>query len=217
MPKKIRVLLVEDHEVVREGLKLIVDAQADMETVGEAGNGDTAVGLARELKPDIVVMDISLPGLNGSKATRKIVESSPRAGVVALTRHKESGYVQDLLRAGASGYVLKQSSPDELLRAIRAVVGGKTYLDPAVTGMVIKDYAGRKLGNAGGAVDLTDREAEVLRLIASGYSNKEIAGQLSVSVKTVEAHKANSMKKLDLTSRTEIVNYALLRGWLGTN
>ena len=216
MAKQIRVLLVEDHEVVREGLKLIVDAQADMETVGEAGNGDTAVGLARELKPDIVVMDISLPGLNGSKATRKIVESSP-ASVVALTRHKESGYVQDLLRAGASGYVLKQSSPDELLRAIRAVVGGKTYLDPAVTGMIVKDYAGRKLGNAGGAVDLTDREAEVLRLIASGYSNKEIAAQLSVSVKTVEAHKANSMKKLDLTSRTEIVNYALLRGWLGTN
>jgi len=216
--EKIRVILAEDHETVREGLKLIIDAQPDMKTVGEAGNGNTVIGLAQELKPDIVVMDISMPGLNGSKAAKKIAETCPDVGIVALTRHKESGYVQDLLRAGAAGYVLKQSSPDELLRAIRAVVSGKSYLDPSITSTVVSDYSGRQLPHeARGQATLTDREQEVLQLIASGYSNKEIASQLNISVKTVEAHKANSMRKLDLTSRMEIVNYALLRGWLGTN
>ena len=217
MSSKIRILLAEDHETVREGLKMIIDTQSDMETVGVAGNGEMAVALAQQLKPDIVVMDISMPGLNGSRATKRIIKSHPKVGIVALTRHKESGYVHELLRAGAAGYVLKQSAPEEFLRAIRAVKEGKSYLDPAVTAGVLKDFTGRQLAHAKNLVDLTEREAEVLRLIAAGYSNKEIAGQLQVSVKTVEAHKANSMKKLNFTSRTEIVNYALLRGWLGTN
>jgi len=216
--EKIQVLVAEDHETVREGLRLIIDAQPDMKTVGEAGDGNTAVELAQKLNPDVVVMDISMPSLNGSKATRKIMQCCPNIRIIALTRHTESGYVQELLRAGAAGYVLKQSSSDELIRAIRAVKSGRSYLDPAITTGVVSEYATAqpslksRLG-----LSLTEREAEVLRLIASGYSNKEIAARLAISTKTVEAHKANSMKKLDLTSRIDIVNYALLQGWLGSN
>jgi two-component system response regulator NreC len=214
---EMRILIADDHATVREGLKMIIDAQPDMKTVGETGNGDAAVALAQELRPDVVLMDISMPGLNGSKATKKITDCCPNVRVVALTRHTESGYVQDLLRAGAAAYVLKQSSSEELIRAIRAVGSGNNYLDPAVTTRVFKDYSGRLPQTSNRQVSLTDREAEVLKLIASGYSNKEVAARLVISVKTVEAHKANSMKKLDLTSRIDIVNYALLQGWLETN
>jgi DNA-binding NarL/FixJ family response regulator len=210
-----RVLLADDHETVRAGLRLILSAQADMEVVGEASDGRAAVARAKELLPDIVVMDVSMPHLNGLKATEILKSCCPQVKVLALTRHMDDGYLQQLLRAGASGYVLKQSPPAELLHAIRAVSGGGKYLDPAVAGKVIGNYAGRSTSPHGDAqVSLSDREAEALRFIAWGYSNKEIAARMDISVKTVEAHKANAMKKLGMQSRIDIVRFALLQGWL---
>ncbi|MDT5293816.1 MAG: hypothetical protein QOJ76_696 [Acidobacteriota bacterium] len=212
---KLRILLAEDHETVREGLRMIVNAQPDMEVVGEAGDGREAVARAQELLPDIIVMDVSMPHLNGLKATERLKEVCPQVKVLTLTRHMDDGYLQQLLRAGVSGYVLKQSPPAELLHAIRAVAAGGKYLDPAVTGKVMGSYTGRTANLRGDAqASLSDREAEVLRLIAWGYSNKEIAARLGVSVKTVEAHKANAMRKLGMQSRIDIVRFALLQGWL---
>jgi DNA-binding NarL/FixJ family response regulator len=212
---KIRVLLAEDHRTVREGFKLILSAQPDVEVVGEAGDGRTALRLARELSPDVVLMDLSMPEMNGLAATEQLRELCPATRVVALTRHTDRAYLQQLLQAGAAGYVLKQSDPSVLLSAVRSVAGGGNYLDPAVTGKALEGYFGRRPG--GGAVSeltLTGRETEVVRLIALGYSNKEIAAGLNLSVKTVEAHKANAMRKLDMHSRLELVRYAILQGWL---
>ena len=215
MADKIRVLLAEDHRTVREGFKLMLSAQPDIEVVGEAGDGRAALRLARELEPDVVLMDVSMPELNGLKATEQLCGVCPRVRVVALTRHTDRGYLQQLLQAGASGYVLKQSDPDVLLQAVRSVVAGGKYLDPAITGKALEGYFGRKPGGQTVAeVNLSDREAEVLRHIALGYSNKEIAARLSLSVKTVEAHKANAMRKLEMNSRIDIVRYAMLQGWL---
>ena len=212
---KIRILLAEDHQTVREGLKLLVNSQLDMEVVGEAGDGRMAVERARELLPDVIVMDVSMPELNGLQATLKLKQVCPQVRVLTLTRHTDDSYLQELLRAGASGYVLKQSAPAELIHAIRAVASGGNYLDPAITGRVISSYADRQpKPGAEPHESLSDREAEVLRLIAWGYSNKEIAARLQLSVKTIEVHKANAMKKLDIGSRIDIVRYALLQGWL---
>lgn len=215
---KIRVLLVEDHRTVRQGVRLLLDAQPDVEVVGEAGDGRTALNLARELKPDVVLMDVSMPEMNGLRATQKLSEEQPHVRVLALTRYTDRAYMQQLLQAGAAGYVLKQSDPSVLLQAVRSVVAGGNYLDPAITGKALSGYFGRRPGSESGAeMNLSAREAEVLRLIALGYSNKEIAARLSLSVKTVEAHKANAMRKLDMTSRIDIVRYAMLQGWLQDN
>jgi two-component system response regulator NreC len=215
---KLRIILAEDHETVREGLKLIVNSQTDMEVIGEANNGSAAIKLARELAPDIVVMDISMPELNGLKATKKLKQVCPQVKVLTLTRHTDDAYLQQLIQAGASGYVLKQSAPTELIRAIHAVSEGKSYLDPALTNKVMGGYASRAASRRGEKrSDLTDREAEVLRLIAWGYSNKEIGARMDISVKTVEAHKANAMQKMDMRSRIDIVRYAILQGWLQDN
>ncbi|MCA1601152.1 MAG: response regulator transcription factor [Acidobacteria bacterium] len=213
---KLRVLLADDHETIRDGLKLLVNSQSDMEVVGEADNGRVAVKLARELLPDVVVMDISMPELNGLQATKKLKHECPQVRVLTLTRHTDDGYLQQLLQAGASGYVLKQSKSAELLRAIRVVVAGHIYLDPAITEKVFTHIRGRAKTARGATptADLSDREAEVLRLIACGYINKEIAARLNLSVKTVEAHKSNGMRKMNMKSRVDIVRYALLRGWL---
>jgi DNA-binding NarL/FixJ family response regulator len=211
----VRVLLAEDHEMVREGLKALVNAQADMQVVGEADNGRRAVERAQELQPDVLVMDITMPELNGLKATERVKQLCPRVRVLTLTRHTDAGFIQQLFAAGASGYVLKQSASTELVRAIRAVAAGGNFLDPQITGKVIGGYlssASRVGGEPQG--ELSERESEVLRLIAWGHSNKEIAARLDISVKTVEAHKANSMKKLGLAGRIDIVRYALLQGWL---
>ncbi|PYS69296.1 MAG: DNA-binding response regulator [Acidobacteria bacterium] len=212
--KTIRILIVEDHATVREGLKLIISAQPDMEVVADTGDGRSAMSLAQQLEPDIVLMDISLPGLNGLKATALLKECCPDAHVLALTRHQEDGYLQQMLRAGASGYILKQSPPAELLHAIRAVANGGKYLDSAVAGKMMGSYVGRAAGSPDVNASLTDRETEVLRLISWGHSNKEIATRLDLSVKTVETHKANGMKKLGISSRIDIVRYAVLQGWL---
>ena len=212
---KLRVIIAEDHATVREGLKLLVGAEKDMEVVGEAGDGHAAVDEAKRLQPDVVVMDVSMPKLNGLKATYKLKECCPDVKVLALTRHKDDGYLQQVLRAGASGYVLKQSAPQELLHAIRAVAAGGKYLDPAVAGKVLGSYTGPVRGEPATVLrELTEREEQILRLIALGHSNKEIANQLELSVKTVEVHKANSMKKLGMQSRIDIVRYSILRGWL---
>ena len=211
---KLRILLAEDHQTVREGLRMIIKAQPDMEIVAEAADGEEAIRYARTLKPNVVVMDISMPGMNGLKATKKLVAIDPDIKVLTLTRHKDSGYLEEMLRAGASGFVLKQSASEELLRAIRAVSAGQNYLDPAVTESVVSSYGAPSPGKKTRKTTLSEREEEVTKLIAWGYSNKEIAAKLKVSVKTVEAHKANSMKKLGVTSRIDIVRYAVVQGWL---
>ena len=215
MSEKLRILLAEDHKTVREGIKLLVNAQTDMEVIGEAGDGEIAVRLAGELKPDIVVMDISMPELNGLRATRRMRSNGIDVKILMLTRHTDDGYLQQLIEAGANGYVLKQSAPNELINAIRAVGSGNSYLDPALTNKVMGGYANRSVSVRGENKNtLTDREAEVLRLIALGYSNKEIAESMNLSVKTIEAHKANGMQKLGINSRIGIVRYAILQDWL---
>lgn len=212
---KIRVLLAEDHHLVREGLKLLVDNQPDMETVGDASDGHGAVRLSEQLRPDVVVMDISMRGMNGLKATEALRQVCPETKILALTRHTDEGFVRQLLAAGAAGYVIKQSAPAELLGAIRAVAAGLRYLDPAIAGKVIDGYARPSARpETDHAHNLSERETEILRLIARGYSNKEVAARLEISVKTVEAHKANAMRKLDITGRIDLVRYAVLQGWL---
>ena len=213
----LRILLADDHVTVRYGLKLLIDQQPDMRVACEADDGKMAIKLAEESKIDVIVMDISMPGMNGLVATRKLKQLQPDAAIVTLTRHGDDAYLQELLRAGVSGYVLKQSEPGELLQAIRAAAAGRQYLDSSLTARVTAAFASRDTqqdGTSEGA--LSERERTVLRMIASGYSNKEIAARLSLSVKTIEAHKANAMRKLDLRGRIDIVKYAKLQGWLNT-
>ena len=214
--KKVRILIAEDHGTMREGLKLLLENEPDMEVVGEVADGREAMRLASELLPDVAVMDISMPGWDGLQATRGLQVTCPQVKVLALTRHADYGYLTEMLRAGAKGYVLKQSPSAVLIFAVRAVAAGQSYLDPSVTAKVVGGYRG---GRAKAAVEetgesISEREEEVLRLIALGHSNKEIAARLSVSVKTVEAHKANGMRKLGLGSRTDVVSYAIFRGWM---
>jgi two-component system response regulator NreC len=213
---RLRVMIADDHVVVREGLKLVIEGQKDMVVVSEAGDGASCIQLAQELKPDVIIMDISMPGMNGLVATRTLKRVLPHCVIVTLTRHGDDAYLQELMRAGASAYVLKQSAPVELITAIRTCASGGQYLDSSLTARVTAGFLGRdgrKLAHSGGATP-SERESEVLRLIAAGYSNKEIATRLTLSVKTVEAHKANAMRKLGLNGRIDIVKYAILQGWL---
>jgi DNA-binding NarL/FixJ family response regulator len=210
----LRILLADDHVTVRHGLKLLIDTQGDMKVIAEAGDGKSAIRMTLDLKPDVVVMDISMPGMNGLVATRTLKQLHPDTAIVTLTRHGDDAYLHELLRAGVSGYVLKQSAPSELLQAIRSAAAGGQYLDSTLTARVTAGYLGREGKINKSAAAISEREAVVLRLIASGYSNKEIAGRLSLSVKTVEAHKANGMRKLGLRGRIDIVKYAVLQGWL---
>ena len=212
---RLRILLADDHVTVRQGLKMLIDSQDDMTVVSEASDGAAAVEQARTIRPDVVVMDISMPGMNGLVATRTLKQLQPDSVIVILTRHGDDAYLQELLRAGADGYVLKQSAASELLQAIRATAVRGQYLDSALTARVTAGFlakSGRKAQATG--VSVSERESEVLRLIAAGYSNKEIAAQLELSVKTVEVHKANAARKLGLKGRIDIVKYALLQGWL---
>jgi DNA-binding NarL/FixJ family response regulator len=211
----LRILLADDHVTIRYGLKLLIDQQPDMKVVAEASDGAAAIQLATSSSVDVIVMDISMPGMNGLVATRKLKQLQPDAAIVTLTRHGDDAYLQELLRAGASGYVLKQSAPTELLQAIRAAAAGGQYLDSSLTARVTAAFVSRE-GKRGGKSEgtVSERESDVLRLIACGYSNKEIAAKLSLSVKTIEAHKANAMRKLDLNGRIDIVKYAKLQGWL---
>jgi DNA-binding NarL/FixJ family response regulator len=212
---KLRILIADDHQVVREGLKALVNAQPDMSVVGEADDGRAAWLLAKQLQPDVVVMDVSMPEMNGAEATERLRRECPRVKVLTLTIYEDKGYLQQLLKAGASGYLLKRTVMEELIRAIRAVAKGGSYIDPTVAGKLVSNYITQE-GGAGRTTtaDLSDREEQVLRLVAWGYSNKEIAAQLEISVKTVETYKARLMEKLGLRSRADIVRYALRQGWL---
>ena len=209
----LRIVLAEDHSTVREGIKMLVNAQDDMQVIGEAGNGSAAIDTVRATRPDIVVMDVSMPEMNGLKATRKLKSEFPDLKILTLTRHADDSFLEQLIGAGASGYVLKQSAPAELINAIRAVSLGNAYLDSSLTGRVMGGFASKTLRGEGRS-EVSDRENEVLRMIALGYSNKEIAAGLDLSVKTVEAHKANAMRKMKMRGRIDIVRYAVLQGWL---
>ena len=205
----IKILLVDDHALVRHGFRMILAAQPDMEIAGEAGNGNDAVELAQKLKPDVVVMDVAMPELNGIEATRRLIELSPRTRVLALSMHKDAVYVREILRAGARGYLLKDSADADLLAAVRAVAKGEGYLSPGVSDAVLSDYR----RHVTDPLDLlTSREREVLQLIAEGKMNKEIATSLNLSVYTVEAHRGRVMEKLNLHSTGELVRFAVRSG-----
>jgi two-component system response regulator NreC len=209
MTKKIRILLADDHAVVRQGFRLILSGQPDMEIVGEAGDGNQAVEQAEKLKPDVVVMDVAMPNLNGIEATRRLAAAAPHTRVLALSMHKDSVYVREILRAGAKGYLLKDSIDRDLLDAVRAVAKGEAYLSPAIADSVLTDY--RK--HVTDPLDLlTNREREVLQLIAEGKTNKDIAQSLNLSVYTVDAHRGRIMEKLNLHSTGELVRFAMRAG-----
>jgi DNA-binding NarL/FixJ family response regulator len=208
--KKIRVLLADDHSVVRQGFARILSSEADMEVVGEASNGHEAIERAEDLKPDIVVMDVSMPGLNGIEATRRLYRSlSPRTRVLALSMHGDTVYVREILRAGAAGYLLKDSGESEFLAAVRAVAQGQGYLSPSVSEAVLTDY--RK--HVTNPLDLlSSREREILQMLAEGKTNKEVAATLNISVYTVDAHRGRIMEKLNLHSIGEMVRFAMRHG-----
>jgi two-component system response regulator NreC len=205
----IRILLADDHALVRQGFRMILSAQPDMQIVGEAGNGREAVELGEKLQPDLVIMDVTMPELNGVEATRRLAAVAPRARVLALSMHKDSVYVREILRAGARGYLLKDSVDADLLAAVRAIAKGEGYLSPAVSDAVLTDYR----RHVTEPLDLlTSREREVLQMIAEGKTNKEIATSLNLSVYTVEAHRGRVMEKLNLHSTSELVRFALRNG-----
>ena len=207
--RTIKILLADDHTIVRQGLKLILSAHQDLEVVGEAGNGKEAVDLALKLKPDIVLMDVAMPELNGIEATRRMVEASHRIKVLVLSMHKEPVYVREILRAGARGYILKDAIDTDLLSAVRSVAKGDGYISPAVSGALLSDY--RK--DVTDPIDLlSGREREVLQLIAEGKTNKEIATKLNLSVYTVDSHRGKIMEKLNLHSTGELVRFAIKHG-----
>jgi DNA-binding NarL/FixJ family response regulator len=212
---KLKIFLADDHMVVREGLKALINAQPDMIVIGEAGDGQTAWRQARECQPDVVIMDITMPELNGVEATAELKRACPAIKVLALSVHEDTSYLRQLLTVGADGYILKHAAADDLIQAIRLVAAGGVYLDPALAGHVVARYV--RVPAAASALrgaDLSERETEVVQGIAHGYSNKEIAAQLTLSVKTVETYRARAMEKLGLESRAALVRYALERGWL---
>ena len=211
--RPLRILLVDDHETVRQGLKLLIDRESDLEVVAEASDGAQAIDPALLTRVDVVVMDVSMPGMSGIVATRRLKELRPELPVVSLTRHADQTFLEELLRAGVSGYVLKQSPHGELFRAIRSAARGQQYVDPALTHHLAAPFAAQERKRSGVPV-ITDRESEVLRLVAQGYSNKEIAARLELSTKTIEVHKANAMRKIGLSGRIDLLRYALHQGWL---
>ena len=209
----IRILLADDHKITRQGLRALLDKQEDMEVVAEAEEGRTAVRLVRELLPDVVIMDVSMPDLNGMEAARQIVGKFPDVKIIALSMHSDSLFVTEMLRSGASGYLLKDCAFEELARAIQAVVAGKAYLSPSISGIVVNDYVHRlSKADFSSSELLTDREREVLQLIAEGKSTKQIALKLHVSVKTIETHRRQIMNKLDIHTVAELTKYAIRKG-----
>lgn len=213
MPK-IKLVLADDHAVVRSGLRMLLQAQPDMEIVGEADSGTQAVAQVRSLHPDIILMDIQMPGMNGIEATRQIKEAYGDTAVLALTMHEDDQYFFEMLQAGASGYLPKRAAPDELVHAIRTVSRGEVFLYPSLATRLVQSYLGGDAGSESEALvsDLTPREQEVLVHIAEGLTNPEIADKLIISVKTVDRHRENIMRKLNLHSRIDLVKYALKQG-----
>ena len=207
--KRLRVVLAEDHETVREGLRLLFQTRTDVDIVKSVADGAAALEAVRTLSPDVVVLDLSMPGMSGVVAAREIKAIAPYVAVVVLTRHTEYAYVQELFAAGADAYVLKQSSFEELLKAVKAAAAGGRYLDPAAT-----PPSRPATGPGDGRSPVTEREQTVLHLAALGRSNKDIATTLSIAVKTVEVHKASAMRKLGLRDRAEMLRFAVVKGWL---
>ncbi len=210
---RISVLLAEDHTIVRKGLRSLLDSEPGIEILGEAQDGREAIEKVRQVHPDVVVMDITMPGLNGLEATRQIKKQFPEIKVLVLTMHANEEYIFQILRAGASGYVVKQAAPADLVSAIRAVYRGDSFLSPAISQKVIEEYIRRADGVIENSYDrLTTRERETLQLIAEGRSNREIAALLHITVKTVETHRANLMNKLDIHNTAELTQYAIRKG-----
>ena len=209
----IRILLADDHKITRQGLRSLLEKQKDMEVVAEADNGRSAVQLAAELDPDIIIMDVTMPDLNGVEAAKQILAKSPEIKIIALSMHSDALFVTEMLKSGASGYLLKDCAFEELTRAIRTVADDKTYLSPAISGVVIEDYLHRlNTTDFTGPDVLTDREKEVIQLMAEGNSTKQIALKLHISVKTVETHRRQIMNKLDIHNVAELTKYAIRKG-----
>jgi len=209
----IRVLLADDHNIVREGLRSLLEKEPDIEVVAMADNGRTAVRLAGELKPDVAVLDIAMPEMNGIEATRRINRVNPEIRVLTLSMHSARRFVTEALSAGSKGYLLKDCASEELVRAIRTIAADETYLSPKVAGLIVKDYLKHSPDSAPSAEScLTIREREVLQLIAEGESTKEIAFKLGVSIKTVETHRQQIMKKLNLNGVADLTRYAIREG-----
>ena len=210
---KIRLLLVDDHEIVRAGIKMLFLAEKDMEIVGEVGTGSEAIEAVQKLKPDVVIMDVAMPGMSGIEATRQIKQVSPDTVVLALTMYEDEQYFFEMLDAGASGYIPKRAAPDDLVSAIRVVNEGNVFLHSTLAKFLMKEIMERSTPvDSSVAEELTPREQEVLTYIAEGYTNREIAEALSISVKTVDRHRENIMEKLNLHSRVELVKYAIEKG-----
>ena len=212
--RKIRVLLADDHQLMRSGIRLMLERETDLSVVGEANDGREAVALAKSLRPDVVVMDIGMANLNGIEAAQQMTGDSPEIAVVMLSMHSDESYVLRALKAGARGYLLKDSAEADLIKAVHAVAGGKSFFSPAVSKVLLDDYV-RKLRRSGteDAYDLlTPREREVLQLIAEGKSNKDIANLLNLSVYTVESHRSNLMEKLNIRGLPELILYAVRKG-----
>ncbi len=207
---KIKVLLVDDHAIMRDGIKSLLGVHDDIEIIGEASEGKEAVDKAREQVPDVVVMDIAMPGMDGLEAMRRIIKKNPRIKVVVLTQHDNKEYILSAMKAGASGYVPKRALGSELVSAIRAVYGGESYLYPSAAAAVIEGY--RDTAQSEPYDTLTAREREILKLIAEGHTSKEIADMLFISLKTVVGHRTKIMEKLDLHNRTELVRYSIRKG-----
>lgn len=208
-----RIVIADDHRIVRQGLRSLVEKENDLEVVGMAANGRQALQMTRRLKPDVVIMDISMPDLNGIDATSQIVNEVPGVKVIALSMHSEKQLIDGMLRAGAAGYLLKESAFEELIKAIRIVCGGKKYLSPDVTDIVLRDYLNPSIDNDYPLTpSLTLREREVLQLIVEGCATKEVANRLSISIKTVESHRSRIMNKLGLHTVAELTKYAVRRG-----
>jgi DNA-binding NarL/FixJ family response regulator len=211
--RRIRVAIADDHPVVLAGIKSLLQAAPDIDLVGEAASGTVALAIITQLLPDVAVLDLSMQGVSGLELARLLAERCPGVKIIALTVHEDRAYVQPLLQAGARGFLLKRSAAEELVRAVRAVADGGMVLDPAVADMAFPERHGRDAMSAL-AVDLSPRETDVLRFTAQGFGNKEIAGRLDVSVKTVETYKARAAEKLGLRSRAAIVRYGAAQGWL---
>lgn len=213
---RINVMVVDDHSVVREGIKMVLGTDPELKVVGVAASGEEAVKEVHEIGPDVVVMDIAMPGLSGFEATRMIREQNPDVKVLALTVHDSEAYVFQMLQAGAVGYVLKRASADDVIQAVKAAHRGEAILHPSVAKLLITDYLTRvEHGDESSYDSLSEREREILKLIAEGRTNKEIAQMLYLAVKTVQAHRANLMRKLGMHDRTELVKYAIRKGIIG--
>ena len=217
MTSTVRILLIDDHRILRQGLRALLERESDFECVGEAENGRSGVEMAKEAHPDIILMDISMPGLNGIDAARQILDHSPHSRIIALTAHSDRNLVREILKAGAVGYVVKDSAVEELTNAVRTVLAGRVYLSPRVAGLVVEGFvtdraAAQGIPAAGVFARLTAREREVLQLMAEGKATKEVAQALSVSVKTAETHRRSIMEKLGLHSVAELTKYAIREG-----